>query len=59
MSKLKRMTLDDYYKTKLVKLKQEPASKKREAILELLKTMDNDEIFKLIVEIKEYIITIS
>lgn len=43
----------------LVALKQVPAPKKTAVILELLKTMDNDEIFKLIVEIKEYIITIS
>ena len=59
MSELKRMTVDDYYKTELVKLKQVPASKKTEVILELLKTMDNDEICELMVEISAYINTIS
>ena len=59
MSELKRMTVDDYYKTELVKLKQEPAQEKTEVILELLKTMDNDEICKLMVEISAYINTIS
>ena len=53
------MTVDDYYKTELVKLKQEPAPKKTEVILELLKTMDNDEICELMVEISAYINTIS
>ena len=59
MSELKRMTVDAYYKTELVKLKQEPALKKTEVILELLKTMDNDEICELMVEISAYINTIS
>ena len=59
MSELKRMTVDDYYKTELVKLKQEPAPEKTAVILELLKTMDNDEICELMVEISAYINTIS
>ena len=59
MSELKRMTVDDYYKTELVKLKQEPAPEKTAVILELIKTMDNDELYKLMVEISAYINTIS
>ena len=59
MSELKRMTVDDYYKTELVKLKQEPAPEKTAVILELIKTMANDELYKLMVEISAYINTIS
>ena len=59
MSELKRMTVDDYYKTELVKLKQKPAPEKTAVILELIKTMDNDELYKLMVEISAYINTIS
>ena len=43
----------------LLTLKQVPASKKTEVILELLKTMDNDEICEVMVEISAYINTIS
>ena len=43
----------------LLALKQVPASKKTEVILELLKTMDNDEIYELMVKISAYINTIS
>lgn len=43
----------------LVALKQVPASKKTSVILELLKTMDNDELCELIVELSAYINTIS
>ena len=43
----------------LFALKQVPASKKTKVILELLKTMDNDEIYELMVEISAYINTIS
>lgn len=43
----------------LVALKQVPAPKKTAVILELLKTMDNDEICKLMVEINAYINAIS
>ena len=43
----------------LLALKQVPASKKTEVILELLETMDNDEICELMVEISAYINTIS
>lgn len=59
MSELKRMTVDDYYKTELVKLKQKPAPEKTAVILELIKSMDNDELYKLMVEISAYINTIS
>ena len=59
MSELKRMTIDDYYKTELVKLKQEPAPKKTAVILEIKKTMKNDEICELMIEISTYINTIS
>ena len=38
----------------LLALKKIPASKKTEVIIELLKTMDNDEIYELIVGINEY-----
>ena len=43
----------------LLTLKQEPAPKKTAVILELLKTMDNDEICELMVKISAYINTIS
>lgn len=43
----------------LLALKQVPASKKTEVILELLKTMDNDEICELMVKISAYINAIS
>ena len=43
----------------LLALKQAPASKKTEVILELLKTMDNDEIYELMVKISAYINTLS
>ena len=43
----------------LVALKQVPAPKKTAVILELLKTMDNDEICELMVEISAYINAIS
>lgn len=43
----------------LVALKQKPAPEKTAVILELLKTMDNDELYKLMVEISAYINTIS
>ena len=43
----------------LLALKQEPAPKKTEVILELLKTMDNDEIYELIVKFSAYINAIS
>ena len=43
----------------LLALKKVPASKKTEVILELLKTMDNDEICELMVKISAYINTIS
>ena len=43
----------------LLALKQVLASKKIEVILELLKTMDNDEICELMLEISAYINTIS
>ena len=43
----------------LVALKQVPAPKKTAVILELIKTMDNDELYKLMVEISVYINTIS
>ena len=43
----------------LLALKQVPAPKKTAVILELLKTMDNDEICELMVEISSYINAIS
>ena len=43
----------------LLALKQVPSSKKIEVILELLKTMNNDEIYELMVKISAYINTIS